>query len=378
MVPLNNTEVKSDAPPAREMSLSQAGAIPIDAFPMKVQGALKTFDHNGDGLVSPLELASAAEAYKVQRKYTSRLLKLSGFAVLGMVLLAFANMATAYLAVKWASDTVVKKTTDGQAELVSKTGQILETGTAIGKANLSTLPATADFDAYERLTTLTYPDLGSTPSITLVDGKVEIGGMRTKSARVTSWDWESKERMSFALDNGATVLVDHENVLFAAAPTSGVTHDSAIAASQPGSTGLKTVGLPPSQSAHSAALLNRTSQLCLAHGCAPASCASHVGLVMSTPTVTALRCDGFQLWKWPTGVTPAEASALVSASEQITMGDSKPPGDVADGRRQLKDCGPKQTVTSSDKDCTRWTCTISCTVKCKCTGRWTSSASTER
>ena len=101
---LHGEDEKSNRP---TFSVSRAGGIPITEFPKQAHESLRYFDSDGDGKVSPLELARAAEAWKAQRKLTSRLTKVAMALAAAFIVLSVTNMGTSYIAYKLSKDTVV-------------------------------------------------------------------------------------------------------------------------------------------------------------------------------------------------------------------------------------------------------------------------------
>jgi hypothetical protein len=66
------------------------GTITINLMPKEIHPALKVFDHAGDGKISPMELARAAELYLESKDKAKRMAQLSG--VLFAVMLALVGV----------------------------------------------------------------------------------------------------------------------------------------------------------------------------------------------------------------------------------------------------------------------------------------------
>jgi len=203
---------------------------------------------------------------------------------------------------------------------------------------------------------ITYPDLSSA---------LPFGSdVRVRASRVTSWDWESRERMTVSLEDGTTVFISGMNVLFAAPPQAAVTYDAT-------SSGLGVVGVSPRiDAAASATLVAMAVAKCAALGCGLPACGAAVSLVSGVPTITSMTCGAYQVWKWPAGVTEAEATALTAASAEVLVTSETEEDKV---QRRLQSCGSKQTITrAASGGCKGWTCehTMCGGINCKCSGGW--------
>ena len=273
-------------------------------------------------------------------------------AFLGILLAG--NTGLVWWMIRLNKDTAIG-TSGSQIALTSLDGRVIETGVAKKSSDMASLP-NGTFESFNRLDMVTYPDLSSV----VASGSAR----RTRASRVSTWDWQSHERMTVSLEDGTIILISGQNVLFSAPPVAAVTYDAA-------SSVLRMVGLSGQHSATtSAALVAQATSKCADLGCGVSSCGAAVSLVSGVPSINSVTCGAHKVWKWPAGVTQADAAALAAASADV-MVESETETDIV-GRR-MQGCGTKRTFTRpASGGCKGWTCTNTMCggMSCKCTGGW--------
>ena len=234
-------------------------------------------DQNGDGYISReefehvyksmrehirIEHQHELEQMEAQRRSARRIALLRGLIVIilpTLLLLLASQTGLVYSVVEMSKEVRLRG-----GRLTDDAGNPVATAVDSEQLALVDLPATADFEAFNRLEKVTIIDEANSPAAALESEDTDPATLPQRAVKLSRWSWISTERMVLYGDDGTTILLNN-GAMDVANPTDGLVRF------HPGSM----VAVGAGSAKGNAAVQQAVRASCVSHACQLAECVGH-------------------------------------------------------------------------------------------------------
>jgi len=195
--------------------------------------------------------------------------------------------------------------------MVSPSGKVVETGRAQLAVDLSSLAEADNFELYEHLTSfrvLDFDEKDLDEEIDRIENDIPppppSEHVPTRSVRLSSWAWHSKNRLILKGNDGTSALISNGKVESVMPPDGVITFD-----------GTTNQSSAAGAARYKPTLAQRGLEKCIDLECPLAQCVVRT----SRYNIQEIQCAGSPVWTWPDGVEISAANPTPQG-RQLTHG----------------------------------------------------------